>query len=119
MRAPPVMPAPNPWRAIVEKADVVIIGAGIIGLSSAYWLAKRGAKVLVLDKGRVAWEASGRATGFLSLRGESPMERPLANLAEQLWSIGSSPGMPHRTRRSHQDVTRWSCYRMALAGRLA
>jgi sarcosine oxidase subunit beta len=70
----------------VEKADIVIIGAGIIGLSSAYWLAKRGAKVIVLDKGRVAWEASGRATGFLSLRGESPMERPLANLAEKLWS---------------------------------
>jgi sarcosine oxidase subunit beta len=70
----------------VEKADVVVIGAGIIGLSSAYWLAKKGAKVIVLDKGRVAWEASGRATGFLSLRGESPAEFPLANLAEELWS---------------------------------
>ncbi len=70
----------------MEKADAVIIGAGIIGLSSAYWLAKQGVKVIVLDKGRVAWEASGRATGFLSLRGESPLEIPLANLAEKLWS---------------------------------
>ena len=54
----------------MEKADVVIIGAGVIGLSAGYWLAKAGAQVIILDKGRAAWEASGRATGFLSLRGE-------------------------------------------------
>src|SRR4249920_2569311 len=70
----------------MERADAVIIGAGIIGLSAGYWLAKTGAKVVVLDKGRVAWEASGRATGFLSLRGESPLEVPLANMAEKLWA---------------------------------
>jgi sarcosine oxidase subunit beta len=70
----------------VEKADAVVIGAGIMGLSAGYWLAQRGAKVIVLDKGRVAWEASGRATGFLSLRGEQPLEAPLAAAAETLWS---------------------------------
>lgn len=69
----------------MEKADAVIIGAGIIGLSAGYWLAKNGAKVIVLDKGRVAWEASGRATGFLSLRGEQPLEAPLAAAANKLW----------------------------------
>jgi len=69
----------------MARADAVIIGAGIIGLSAAYWLAKSGASVIVLDKGRVAWEASGRATGFLSLRGEQPLEAPLAASADKLW----------------------------------
>jgi len=68
----------------MPRADAVIIGAGIIGLSAAYWLAKSGASVIVLDKGRVAWEASGRATGFLSLRGEQPLEAPLAASADKL-----------------------------------
>ncbi|MBC3492459.1 NAD(P)/FAD-dependent oxidoreductase [Pseudomonas taiwanensis] len=69
----------------MHNADVVIIGAGITGLASAYWLAKAGAKVIVLDKGRTAAEASSRATGFLSLRGEQPMESALAAEAEKLW----------------------------------
>lgn len=70
----------------MDRADVVVIGAGIVGLSTAYWLAKAGANVIVLDKGRAAWEASSRATGFLSLRGEQPLESPLAIEAEKLWN---------------------------------
>lgn len=69
----------------MDKADVVIIGAGITGLAAGYWLARAGAKVIVLDKGRTAGEASSRATGFLSLRGEQPLESPLAAEAEKLW----------------------------------
>jgi sarcosine oxidase subunit beta len=73
----------------VEKADVVVIGAGIVGLASAYWLAKSGAKVIVLDKGRAGWEASGRATGFHSLRGEIP-----ASVRSRLWRrISGRPWM--------------------------
>lgn len=69
----------------MRAADVVIVGAGIIGLSAGYWLAKAGARVVVLDKGRAGQESSSRATGFLSLRGEEPREAPLALAAEQLW----------------------------------
>src|SRR5438093_146973 len=69
----------------MENADIVIIGAGITGLSAGYWLTKAGVKVVILDKGRTAWEASSRATGYLSLRGEQPLEAPLAARAEQLW----------------------------------
>lgn len=79
----------------MERADVVIIGAGVIGLAAGYWLAKAGAKVVILDKGRVAWEASGRATGFLSLRGEQPLEAPLAVAAGELWtSLDEELGYP-------------------------
>ena len=69
----------------MESADVVIIGAGVLGLSSGYWLAKAGAKVVIVEKGSIAWEASARATGFLSLRGEQPLEAPLAVEANKLW----------------------------------
>ena len=34
------------------KSDILIIGAGVIGLSCAYELSKRGANVTVVDKGR-------------------------------------------------------------------
>lgn len=46
--------------------DIIIIGAGIIGLSSAYELAKNGAKVTVLEKGAAGMEASWAGGGILS-----------------------------------------------------
>jgi sarcosine oxidase subunit beta len=69
----------------MRTTDVVVIGAGITGLSAAYRLARAGAKVIVLDKGRTAYEASSRATGYLSLRGDCPPEVPLAMVAEKVW----------------------------------
>jgi monoamine oxidase len=48
MPVPPVLPLP-------EKADVAIIGAGFTGLSAALSLAKRGAKVVVLESETAAW----------------------------------------------------------------
>lgn len=44
-------------------ADVAIIGGGFTGLSAALALAKRGARVVLLEKGRVVGEASGRNGG--------------------------------------------------------
>ncbi|WP_449433312.1 NAD(P)/FAD-dependent oxidoreductase [Pseudomonas putida] len=74
-------------RAITMKnADVVIIGAGISGLATGYWLAKAGMSVIVLEKGRMVGEASSRATGYLSLRADQPAENPLAMAAEQMWA---------------------------------
>ncbi len=69
----------------METYDVAIVGGGVIGLSTGYWLAKRGLSVLVLEKGRVAYEASSRATGYQSMRGENPPEIPLAAEANRLW----------------------------------
>jgi glycine/D-amino acid oxidase-like deaminating enzyme len=48
--------------------DVVIIGAGLTGLSVAYWLQKEdpALKVAVLEKNRVAFGASGRNAGFVT-----------------------------------------------------
>ncbi|NBX21013.1 MAG: FAD-binding oxidoreductase [Betaproteobacteria bacterium] len=60
------LPQPEraPLRGSVE-ADVVIIGAGYTGLSSALHLAEAGFKVVVLEAAKVGWGASGRNGGQL------------------------------------------------------
>jgi len=69
----------------MEHFDVIVVGGGLIGLSTAYQAQKTAANVIVIDRGPVANEASSRATGYLSLRGETPSESPLAQMAERLW----------------------------------
>ena len=53
-----------------DRVDVVIIGAGVIGISTAWFLAKSGVSVLVCDKGRVAGEQSSRNWGWVRAMGQ-------------------------------------------------
>ncbi len=48
-----------------ERADVAVIGAGFTGLSAARTLAKRGAKVAVLESETIGWGASSRNGGMV------------------------------------------------------
>lgn len=66
-------------------ADVVVIGAGITGCAAAYHLARKGATVLVVDKGDVGGEQSSRAWGFVRQQGRHPAELPLAREASRAW----------------------------------
>jgi glycine oxidase len=59
----------------VKNWDAVVIGAGIIGLSLAIELRKRGMTVLVVEKGQPGREASWAAGGMLA---DFPLEMPLA-----------------------------------------
>jgi sarcosine oxidase subunit beta len=61
-------------------ASVVVIGGGVTGLSAAWWLARSGCDVLVVDKGVVGWEASGRNGG-----GASHYQSPLFHEEQRLW----------------------------------
>ena len=67
------------------RADVVIIGGGISGLSTAYHLAKAGKDVVVVEKGIVGAEASGRNGGMISERTDEPALVPLAVESVRLW----------------------------------
>jgi glycine oxidase len=64
-----------------QTLDVVIAGAGIVGLSAACSLAKRGLRCLVLDRGLVGREASFAAGGILSPQAETLPDSPLLPLA--------------------------------------
>ncbi|TME68865.1 MAG: FAD-binding oxidoreductase, partial [Chloroflexi bacterium] len=48
-----------------ESADVAVVGAGIAGIATAYFLAAASASVIVLEARGVAEAASGRNAGFL------------------------------------------------------
>ncbi len=68
-----------------EAVDVVVIGAGIIGTSAAYFLAERGAKVLLCEKGRVAGEQSCRNWGWVRQQGRDWAELPIMMEANRIW----------------------------------
>lgn len=95
-RPEPPEQAPPP----MDRADVVVIGAGVTGLAAARHAALSGASVLCLDRGRAGAEASGGNAGSLHLQllswdfgkkavaGGSPALRTLPLQAEsiRLWS---------------------------------
>lgn len=58
------MPVGTPGN-LPERVDVAIIGAGFTGLSAARTLAKRGAKIAVLEANTVGWGASSRNGGMV------------------------------------------------------
>ncbi|MEC9347713.1 MAG: FAD-binding oxidoreductase [Pseudomonadota bacterium] len=68
-----------------ERADVVIVGGGIAGTASAYYLAQRGLTVVVCEKGRVGGEQSTRNWGFVRQQGRDPAEIPLMMESNRIW----------------------------------
>lgn len=71
--------------ALPQKTTVVIIGAGVIGVTTALSLAERGIPVLLCEKGRVAGEQSSRNWGWVRQQGRDADELPLMQEANGLW----------------------------------
>lgn len=67
------------------EVDIVIIGAGIIGISTAWFLSQSGLKVLVCDKGRVAGEQSSRNWGWIRQQGRDEAELPIMMESMSIW----------------------------------
>jgi len=59
---------------LAGKPDVVVVGAGVMGCSAAYWLSKEGYKVLTLEKEAVAAGASGMSAAHWLAVGRSARE---------------------------------------------
>src|SRR2546429_4638357 len=71
--------------ALPTRADVVIIGGGIIGTSAALFLAQKGISVALCEKGHIAGEQSSRNWGWCRKMGRDPRELPLIIESLRLW----------------------------------
>ncbi|RCK53562.1 D-amino acid oxidase [Thalassospira profundimaris] len=83
------MPAPllkiETSSNLPADADCVVIGAGIVGVCTAYWLARSGMRVVLLEKGRVGAEQSSRNWGWCRQQNRDARELPLATKSLALW----------------------------------
>ena len=57
---------------MIQTTDVIIIGAGIIGLSAGYYLSKSGKRVVVLEAGGFADGASGACDDMILFQSKKP-----------------------------------------------
>jgi glycine/D-amino acid oxidase-like deaminating enzyme len=73
----PVVPA---------TTHTVVIGGGIIGVCTAFFLARKGIPVVLCEKGEIAGEQSSRNWGWCRKMGRDPLEVPLAMEALRLWA---------------------------------
>ncbi|WP_372801014.1 NAD(P)/FAD-dependent oxidoreductase [Paracoccus seriniphilus] len=80
-----------------RTADVVVIGGGIVGCATAYYLARKGVAVALLEKGRIGAEQSSRNWGWCRQQNRDARELPMATRSLDLWAalardIGEDPG---------------------------
>ena len=84
----PVITADSPITfrdALPQKVDVIIIGGGIAGVMTAWFLQKAGKQVLICEKGRIAGEQSCRNWGFVRQAGRDPAELPMMMDCMTIW----------------------------------
>jgi len=82
--APRVDPVPSDEK-LPARADVVIVGGGIIGTSTALFLAQRGISTVLCEKGHIAGEQSSRNWGWCRKMARDPREIPLIIESLRLW----------------------------------
>src|SRR4029079_332796 len=68
-----------------ERVDTVVIGGGIVGVCTAYFLAKRGLSVALVEKGYIGAEQSSRNWGWCRQQNRDVRELPLSAVALRLW----------------------------------
>lgn len=83
--APQIVPVQT-HDTLPQHTSVVVIGGGIVGLSTALCLAERNVPVVVIEKGRLAGEQSSRNLGWVRKVMRPPVDLPMAQATERLWS---------------------------------
>jgi len=89
----------------VKERHTVIIGAGVIGVNIAYYLAKRGARVTVLEKDRIGHGASFGNAGAIAL-GHGPVNKP-GRVKQALRSMFDPLGPLYLKPRLDPDLFKW------------
>ena len=85
----------------MTSADVVVVGSGAFGASAAYHLARRGARVVVLERSGLASQTSPRAAGLSSQVRATPALTKLAQRAvAKLATFTGDTGQPLRFTQS-------------------
>jgi len=93
--------AGDPGRTVIASADVVVVGSGAFGASVAYHLARRGARVAVLERSGLASQTSPRAAGLSSQVRATPALTRLAQRAVvKLAAFTDETGQPLRFTQS-------------------
>jgi glycine/D-amino acid oxidase-like deaminating enzyme len=87
-----------------ERVRVVVIGGGIIGVTTALFLAEKGYSVALCEKGQIGGEQSSRNWGWCRTMGRDFSEIPLAMESLRLWR-----GMNERTGREPAIANPASC----------
>ncbi|RIY02610.1 FAD-binding oxidoreductase [Aureimonas flava] len=83
MRAPLMQIETSP--ELPREADVVVIGGGVAGVFSAFYLARRGVRVALVEKGRVGAEQSSRNWGWCRQQNRDARELPISTRSLDLW----------------------------------
>jgi sarcosine oxidase subunit beta len=69
----------------VIRTEIAIVGGGLMGVWTAFFLRRRGSSVVVIETGEVGAQASGVNFGNLRLQGRHPGQYPLALRAAEQW----------------------------------
>jgi glycine/D-amino acid oxidase-like deaminating enzyme len=91
-----------------SAVDVVVIGGGVAGTATAYYLAERGERVLLCEKGRIAGEQSSRNWGWIRQQGRDYAELPIMMESNQIWR-----GLAEKTGESDLAFTESGCLYLA------
>jgi sarcosine oxidase subunit beta len=70
---------------MTETADALVIGGGLHGLSAALQLARRGIRVILLERRRIGRHSSGASAAGVRMLGRARAELPLGLLATDMW----------------------------------
>jgi gamma-glutamylputrescine oxidase len=88
-----------PALAGENNTDVIVVGAGVTGITLAHTLATDGASVVVLEAGYVAGAASGRNAGFLLAALAEPYSEAIA-----IWGRAGARAVLEIGRRTHERI---------------